>query len=162
MSCDAVSMSLSILMAAFTTDPAAAPAPAAQFAIVTPPSVAKEPMFAEIVKRAGGLKDQVETLRAAAAADTQAAKPLPGFDEFSQRIAALSSLDMEGHFELAKRGVVDDLKCILRGISQDLPVRLKQVAEAKTAKDRDMALREMTYLLNDNVEVITSPPQPAA
>jgi hypothetical protein len=69
---------------------------------------------------------------------------------------------MQGHLELLKRGVTDDLKCILRGISQDLPVKLKDVAEAKDAKARDFALREISYLLNDNVEVITAPPQPAA
>jgi hypothetical protein len=33
---------------------------------------------------------------------------------------------------------------------------------AKTGHDQDVALRDMAYLLNDNVEVITAPPQPAA
>ncbi len=36
------------------------------------------------------------------------------------------------------------------------------MTEAKTVKDQDLALRDMVYLLNDNVEVITAPPQPAA
>jgi hypothetical protein len=95
-------------------------------------------------------------------ADLPDGAALPGFDAFSRDIAALSDLDMQGHVSLRDRGVVDDLKCILRGISQDLPVKLKEVAEAKTAKARDLALRDMAYLLNDNVEVITAPPQPAA
>ena len=160
MSCDAVSLSVTLWMAAFA-GPTEAPALSAQLAIATPPSVAKEPLFSDIVRRAGGLRAQVETLRKAAPAEGELA-PLPGFDDFANQIAALSDLDMQGHLELKKRGVVDDLKCILRGISQDLPVRLKQVSEAKTAKERDLALREISYLLNDNVEVITAPPRPAA
>ena len=130
-----------------------------QLAIVTtPPSVAQEPMFADIVKRAKGLKAEVETYRQA----NGKAAALADFNGFSKRIASLSEADMNGHLELTKRGVTDDLKCILRGISQDLPLKLKEVAEAKDAKTREVALRDMSYLLNDNVEVITAPPQPAA
>ncbi len=60
------------------------------------------------------------------------------------------------------RGAQDDLKCILHGISQDLSVKLAAVSAAKTGKDEDLALRDMSFLLRDNVEVITAPPQPAA
>jgi hypothetical protein len=162
MSCDAVSMSVSLWMAALAPLPTgAATAPSVQLAIATPGSVAQEPLFADIVRRAGGLRTRVDALRKSSPADGPL-KPLPDFNDFSKQVAALSDLDMQGHLELAKRGVVDDLKCILRGISQDLPVKLKDVSEAKSAKDRDVALREMSYLLNDNVEVITAPPQPAA
>jgi hypothetical protein len=42
----------------------------------------------------------------------------------------------------------------------DLPLKLKSVQEAKTGKAEDLALNEMAYLLNDNVEVITKPPIP--
>ena len=35
----------------------------------------------------------------------------------------------------------------------------KALDEAKTVKDRDTAVADMGYLLNDNVEVITAPPQ---
>ena len=63
----------------------------------------------------------------------------------------------QGHLLLAKRGTDGDLKCILRGISQDLPLKLDAVTTAATPKDRDLALRDMAYLLNDNVEVITTP-----
>jgi hypothetical protein len=161
MSCDAVSLSLTLWMAALGPAPDQAPVMQRELAIATPPSVAQEPLFSDIVRRAGGLKARVEALRTAvpAAGDLE---PLPGFDAFSKDVAALSALDMEGHLELAKRGVVDDLKCILRGIAQDLPARLKEVADAKDLKARDLALREMIYLLNDNVEVITAPPRPAA
>ena len=69
---------------------------------------------------------------------------------------------MKGHLTLKERGAVDDLKCILRGIAQDLPEKLAAIKAARTIKDQDLALRDMVYLLNDNVEVITAPPTPAA
>jgi len=43
-----------------------------------------------------------------------------------------------------------------------LSVKLTAVQAAKTGKDEDLALRDMGFLLRDNVEVITAPPQPAA
>ena len=66
---------------------------------------------------------------------------------------------MQGHKLLAARGTDGDLKCILRGIAQDLPVRLGEVEKARDPKARDRALKEMTWLLRDNVEVITTPPK---
>ena len=75
-------------------------------------------------------------------------------------VDALSALDMQGHLTLAKRGTDGDLKCILRGISQDLPLKFGAVVAANDRKSRDAALKEMDYLLNDNVEVITAPPKP--
>jgi hypothetical protein len=155
MSCDAVAFTTMIWLAA------ASPAdkPGLQYAVASapaaPPSVAGEPLFVDIVKRAGALQDQVKAFQGVDGA-------LPGFAQFKLDIAKLSDLDMEGHKTLAARGVTDDLKCILRGISQDLPLRLKAVEDAKDPKTRNAALKEMGYLLRDNVEVITSPPQPAA
>ncbi len=162
MSCDAISMSLTLWLAA--AGPGGSPATLQnQLAIVTTPaSVAQEPMFADIVKRAKSLKAEVEIYRKAAAGADGKPAALADFDGFARRIASLSEADMKGHLELTKRGVTDDLKCILRGISQDLPLKLKDVAEAKDAKARELALRDMSYLLNDNVEVITAPPQPSA
>ena len=69
---------------------------------------------------------------------------------------------MKGHLDLMARNLDGDLKCILRGISQDLPKRLDEVAAAKDARSQSAALKELAYLLNDNVEVITAPPQPPA
>ena len=162
MSCDAISRSLTLWLAA--AGPNGAPATLQnQLAVVTTPaSVAQEPMFADIVKRAKSLKAEVETYRKATTGPDGKAAALADFNSFSKRIVSLSEADMRGHLELTKRGVTDDLKCILRGIAQDLPVKLKEVAEAKDAKARELALRDMSYLLNDNVEVITAPPQPAA
>ena len=82
----------------------------------------------------------------------------PGFDQFKADVAALSALDMQGHVDLAKRGTDGDLKCILKGISQDLAKKLAEVEQATTADGTDSSLKEMGYLLRDNVEVITSPP----
>jgi len=164
MSCDAVAFSAMLWMASFSPGQAAGAAPAVLQQPAAPPSVAGEPLFLDIVKRARQLKAQTEAYRQAlAGADpTGAAKALKGFDAFSTQIGDLSALDMKGHVTLKARGAVDDLKCILRGISQDLPEKLTAVGAAKTLKDQDLALRDMVYLLNDNVEVITAPPQPAA
>jgi len=159
MSCDAVAFSAMLWFASASS----ASMPAAVPAVSAPASVAGEPLFADIVRRAGGLKLQVEAYRKSLGADPAApASALKGFDAFSGKITELSALDMKGHVTLKERGAVDDLKCILRGISQDLPEKLAAMGAAKTVKDQDLALRDMVYLLNDNVEVITAPPQPAA
>ncbi|PTT75537.1 hypothetical protein DBR41_26170, partial [Pseudomonas sp. HMWF010] len=101
--------------------------------------------------------------RKALAADPAApAMPLKDLAGFEVRIGELSALDMKGHLTLKERGAVDDLKCILRGISQDLPDKLAAMQAATTIKAQDLALRDMVYLLNDNVEVITAPPTPPA
>jgi hypothetical protein len=131
-------------------------------ATAAPASVAREPLFADIVGRAGRLKAQIEAYRTPSLAASVEARTLPRFDAVEKQVAELAALDMQGHVELAKRGTTDDLKCILKGISQDLPLKLKDLQEAKTGKAQDQALRDMAYLLNDNVEVITAPPRPAA
>ena len=163
MPCDAVAFSAMLMFASFAPEAQASAAPAVVQSAPIPASVAGEPLFVDIVGRARGLKAQTEAYRAALPKDPAATAVAPkGFDAFQGKIAELSALDMKGHVTLKERGAVDDLKCILRGISQDLPEKLKAVAEAKTVKDQDLALRDMVYLLNDNVEVITAPPQPAA
>ena len=120
--------------------------------------LAREPLYADIISRAGRLKEQVSAYRIAAPATSAAA--LPAFESFRTEIAALSALDMQGHFDLAKRGTDGDLKCILKGISLDLPRKLTELDHASTQDARAAALQDMFYLLRDNVEVITSPPAP--
>ena len=123
MSCEAVAFSAMLWLA--STSPA--PAPTAVAAFSAPASVAGEPLFADIVRRAGGLKAQAEAYRKTLAADPAApAAALKGVEVFGARIAELSALDMKGHVTLKERGAVDDLKCILRGIAglqRSLPVR---------------------------------------
>ena len=123
-------------------------------------SVASEPLFADIVRRAGVLKDETQVYERAP--PNASAAQLPDFAAFEKQVGELSELDMQGHVVLVNRGVTDDLKCILKGISQDLPVKLKALEDAPDPKTRRDALQDMFYLLRDNVEVITSPPQPAA
>lgn len=147
MSCDAAA-SIAFLWMASTS-----PMHPVSLEYVSAPAsaVSQEPLFVDIVKRAG-------KLRAAVAAFQGNDKPIP--DAFKTGIGELSALDMQGHLTLAKRGTDGDLKCILRGISQDLPLKLAAVTSASDRKARDAALKEMRYLLNDNVEVITAPPAP--
>jgi hypothetical protein len=166
MSCDVAMTSAAILFAAFHAAPApvssAAPprlewiATATAVAVENP--LAREPLYADIVGRATALKGEVAAYRAGP--PTAAPAALPGFDRFKADIGALSALDMQGHFDLAKRGTDGDLKCILKGISQDLPRKLTELEQAATPDARSAALQDMFYLLRDNVEVITSPPAP--
>jgi hypothetical protein len=156
MSCDAVAFAATLWLASTTAGPAPATAPT----LTTPPSVASEPLFVGIVQRAGKLRAETKAYEAAPYAG--GVDKLKDFPAFEAAIGELSSLDMQGHVELVSRGYTDDLKCILKGISQDLPVKLKALEAANDAKSRHDALEDMFYLLRDNVEVITAPPQPAA
>ena len=69
---------------------------------------------------------------------------------------------MQGHVTLRERNVDGDLKCILRGISEDLPGRLDAVETAPDDRERSVALSELSHLLDDNAAVILAPPQPAS
>ncbi|WP_374535058.1 hypothetical protein [Phenylobacterium sp.] len=142
MSCSAAAMISALWLAA---------APAGAAPAATPPvAVSAEPLFADIVRRADALKAEVEAFKGTAA-------PIPA--AFKARIGELAELDMQGHRSLAERKLDGDLKCILRGIAEDLPLKLKALDEARTPQERDSAVADMGYLLNDNVEVITAPPR---
>ena len=156
MSCDVASAAF-LFFASTAPGGPAAPVPA----VSAPASVASEPLFKDIIGRAGTLKARVDAYRKSVGT-SQAPLSLPEFDMFRTEVGQLSVLDQQAHELLVARGAVDDLKCILHGISQDLGVKLAAVAAAKTGKDQELALRDMSYLLNDNVEVITARPQPAA
>ena len=158
MSCDVAAIAASLWLASTA---AVAPPPATPAVDrPTPPSVASEPLFVDIVTRAGALKVQAQAFeKGSLDADFD---HTAGASDFEAAVAKLSDLDMQGHVELKSRGYSDDLKCILRGISQDLPVKMKALEAAADPKARHDALQDMFYLLRDNVEVITAPPQPAA
>jgi len=148
MSCDAVAFAAVLWLTAAPEGSATAMIPEHA---VPPPAVAYEPLFADILKRAGALKVEVEGFRTAR-------KPVT--DAFKRAVGELAALDMRGHVTLKQRGTDGDLKCILKGIAEDLPLKLQALEAAGDAASRDAALREMAYLLNDNVEVITAPPAP--
>ncbi|MGH7016767.1 MAG: hypothetical protein ACRED8_06740 [Caulobacteraceae bacterium] len=121
---------------------------------VVPQSVAGEPLFADIARHAGALKNEVAAWRAAGGSE----KSLPGFAAFDGSILALAREDMKGHIALVTSGQDNDLKCILKGIAEDLPGKLQAIKIAGTPHARDEALEEMMYLLRDNQQVITTPP----
>ena len=132
--------------------PAAAPG--------APISVAGEPLFADIISRSASLKAVVDGWAAAKAADDAAFFTSQAFTGFKAQADELAALDMQGHLILKERGTDGDLKCILRGISEDMPKKVAAVQAAANPAERATALSELSYLLNDNVEVITAPPKP--
>ena len=148
-----MSCGIAIAAALLLSDPNVALAAAQPVAVAGAPiSVADEPMFIDIVTRSAELKALV---------DGWSGAPVD-FDAFKVRAAELSAMDMQAHLILKERGTDGDLKCILRGISEDIPVKVAAVETAADDAARATALSELSYLLNDNVEVITSPPQPDA
>jgi hypothetical protein len=160
MSCDVAVVAF--LM--FASNGGGAPVQLTPAVAASPEVVLQEPLFRDIVRRAAVLRSDVDGYRKAIGGAADPA-PLPDFDAFAGRIGELSTLDEKGHVELLAgnyTGDLGDLKCILHGISQDLKVKLTAVSAAKTGHDEDMALRDMRYLLNDNVEVIDPPKHLAA
>lgn len=160
MPCDAAALALALRLASLDLSAdsprlirAAASAP--QPGAANP--LAREPLFASIVAGAGRLRDRVDTLRKAEAAPSPAA-----LVRLEADASALAALDMKGHTTLAARGTDGDLKCILKGIAQDMPRKLSAVREAAAPDLRRAALDELWFLLRDNVEVVVAPPQPAA
>ena len=151
-----MSCAVLLALALATSAPAAADAATPAVAAV-PAALASEPLYADIVGRARLLGLKVDGFKAHAAQG----RALPGFDAFKAELAQLGAMDMQGHLDLKARGTDGDLKCILKGISEDLPKRLADYESAQTVEARVEALKEMGYLLNDNVEVITQPPGPA-
>lgn len=156
MSCG-VALAISLLLSdpAVATAAAQPPAPAE-----APASVASEPLFAGLVASSGELKGVVDGWIAAGRADQSDFWTGAEFTAFKSRAADLAARDMQGHLILKERNQDGDLKCILRGISEDMPKKVAAIETAHSAAERRVALDELAYLLNDNVEVITAPPAP--
>ena len=153
MSCDVATAALYLAFAPASMDVASLRQPKALIATASRAvGLATEPLYAEIVRKASGLRRSVDRL---ARTDNAAAAAIlkPGVEQ-------LSALDMKGHLDLAARGTDGDLKCILKGISQDLTAKLALLSAAEDAPRRHAVLTDMGYLLRDNVEVITAPPKP--
>lgn len=123
---------------------------AALTATAQPAPLTTEPLFADIVAKAEALETRARSLKTA-----------PGGEQaLMSEIAALAALDMQGHVTLKARGSDGDLKCILKGISEDLPKKVAALAVSDPAL-RAMAVDELVALLDDNVAVVTQPPGPA-
>ena len=157
-------MSCGIILAAalLLSDPSVAEAAAQPpVAADAPVSVAHEPLFADLVARSGSLKAIVDGWVASGEADAEGFVTGAAFTGLKAQASDLAARDLQGHLVLKERGTDNDLKCILRGISEDMPKKVAAVETAPNAAERKVALEELAYLLNDNVEVITSPPKPA-
>ncbi len=115
-------------------------------------ALAREPLYADIIRRARGLHSQVQLWQA------KGQIPADKMAQFERDLTALAERNMTAHHDLAKRGTDGDLKCILRGIAEDLQVKLAALQQAKDDTTRRTTLEDMGYLLIDNVEVITTPP----
>jgi hypothetical protein len=160
MSCGAALASSLVLALA---GPAAAPdsAAVAPAPVEADAPLAAEPLFRDIVARAGTLKARFETLAAGGEALDPAFPQSAAFQALKAEATALADLDLQAHRLLAARDADGDLKCILRGIAEDMPGRLTAI-ETSQGPARAEALAELVHLLDDNVEVILAPPQPAA
>jgi hypothetical protein len=156
MSCG-VALAVSLLLSDPNVALAAAQPPTP---VTAPASVAGEPLFADIVARSGALKGVVQGWIDAGLMNQADFATGAAFTGFKAQAAELAASDMQGHLILKERGTDGDLKCILRGISEDMPKKIAAVEAAASPAERRVALDELAYLLNDNVEVITAPPQP--
>ncbi|WP_449252757.1 hypothetical protein [Brevundimonas naejangsanensis] len=158
-----MSCGIALAVALMLVDPAVAEAAALPpVAPSAPVSVAQEPLFADLVARSGALKSIVDGWMASGEADNSGFFTGAAWAAFKGQATELAQRNMQGHLILKERGTDNDLKCILRGISEDLPLKVVALEAAADAPARKLALDELSYLLNDNIEVITSPPQPEA
>jgi hypothetical protein len=158
MSCG-VALALTLLLSDPAVAEAATQPPAAPGA---PVSVAGEPLFMDIVAQSTAMRNIVGRWIEAGRAEDAAFGASPEFELIATGARSLAERDMQGHLVLKERGTDGDLKCILRGIAEDMPKKIDAVRVAATPAERRVALDELHYLLNDNVEVITAPPQPEA
>jgi hypothetical protein len=124
-------------------------------------ALSREPLYADIVSRAHRLEDAAHALRTLPGLKSSPnAIPLPGYAIIKAEATKLSEMDMQGHLDLAARKSDGDLKCILKGISQDLPRKIGALEAARTGAEQDAALDDLAYLFDDNAGVILAPPKP--
>ena len=151
-----MSCGLAVAAALMLSDPSVAAVPPAP----PPATLAGESLYADIVTHSRVLKAVVDRWIADGAAEDADFAARQDFADFRSGAAELAEQDMAGHVDLRERNTDGDLRCILRGLAEDLPRRVDDLAGADTAAARADALSELSYLLNDNIEVITTPPQP--
>ncbi len=144
--------SLIFLLAAFQANAdGGAASPAAD---TTTSAISHEPFYAGIVADAKKLEARTDALGKAPKLGllTQAR-----FKTYAHDIQALSDADMKGHLDLKARGTDNDLKCIMMGVSLDLPKKLAAIEASKSDAELGTALGNMSSLLSDNIDVIVTP-----
>lgn len=115
-------------------------------------AISHEPFYAGIVSRARDLTTESERLGTLPDARTD-----KDFTSFAAAVTALSADDLKGHYDLRARGTDNDLKCILMGVSRDLPLKLDAIRAAKPGDELKAAFDGLTQDLSDNVDVIVTP-----
>lgn len=156
-----MSCGVTLAIALMMSNPAVAEAAALPAAVAgAPVSVASEPFFADIVTLSTALRGIVDQQIRSGLAERPDFATSGQFALVRSGASRLAELDMQGHLILNERGTDGDLKCILRGISEDLPRKIADIETAQTPALRAVALAELSYLLDDNAAVITAPPQP--
>lgn len=156
-----MSCGVTLAIALMMSNPAVAGAAALPETVASAPvSVASEPLFADIVTRSTALRNIVDLQIRSGLAERADFATSEQFALVRSGAVRLAELDMQGHLILQERGTDGDLKCILRGISEDLPRKIADIESASTPALRAVALTELSYLLDDNAAVITAPPQP--
>ncbi len=126
--------------------------PAATDAAPAVSAISREPFYAGIVSRARVL--ETESDRLAALPDPRAGAD---FAAFAREVTSLSADDLKGHYDLRARGTDNDLKCILMGVSRDLPLKLDAIRAAQAGDDLKTAFAGLSQDLSDNVDVIVTP-----
>jgi hypothetical protein len=140
-----------ILCAALAAQTACATAPAASSAAPVS-KIAREPFFADMVTRARHLEAETKAFTPALGLLQQ-----PKFQTYTQAIRKLSADDQQGHMTLKARGTDNDLKCIMKGLSLDLNIKMDAILTAKSDAEVGTALDNMASLLSDNIDVIVTP-----
>lgn len=115
-------------------------------------AISKEPFYARLVLQAGRLKRETEAFKPSLTILSQRR-----FRIYADHIRQLTDDDLTGHLDLKKRGTDNDLKCIMKGLSLDLPIKLKAIESARNDAEMATALDHMAALLSDNIDVITTP-----
>lgn len=143
---------LSPAEAAAAAYPTEAPAAAVSGPTAGAPSLMSEPLFAEIATRADSLHARsTGWVTAGSIADAA---------QFRTDLARLAELDMDGHRTLAARGADPDLKCMLRGMSEDLARQMTAIDGASDDAARRTALTRLSDLLEENAAVLRAPSRP--
>jgi len=117
-------------------------------------AISQEPFYAGIVATAGKLEKQTDGFAARPRLSLLGEKR---FAAYARDIQALSDADMKGHLDLKARGTDNDLKCIMMGVSLDLPKKLDAIRAARSDAELGTALGNMSSLLSDNIDVIVTP-----